>query len=436
MPIFAIGLGSDIDEAVLKKIASESGGRYFASPSSADLVSLYQEISAQLMGQYLISYTTDLSERDGSWHRVVVKAAGGLGQKQYMAPLEKAAAPPPASAPTTQAAPPPASDMGKKPAINVLAASQGTLLLSATSQYDNSDWAAANLIDEAIGDKHGYSSTSSSGPQEILFELPKTAVLSSMIIDPYTTENEDRWAKDVEIWVSTTSPYEGFTKAAAVAVDNKRMESQDPSISLTEQTFPIPETKARWVKVVLKNNYGGSYIQLGEIKLLGFFSEQQEADPLAQLQNVFSEQIGGKILYFSNQYNDSDWAAKNLIDGQVGKGHGYCSKDNTPVEILFALPKAVTLTHVAFNPFTVEDPNRWAKEVEVQVSTEGPKQGFQTVGQFTLHNRTHIDPDKPLPDQLFAINPVQARFIKLILHKNHGGSYIQLGEFKAFTPKE
>ncbi|MGQ9796800.1 VWA domain-containing protein [Desulfosoma sp.] len=69
-----------------------------------------------------------------------------------------------------------------------------------------------------------------------------------------------------------TDGYDGFQKVASVAVDNTRMESQDPSISLTVQTFPLPETKARWIKIVLLNNYGGSYVQLGEIKLMGFFT--------------------------------------------------------------------------------------------------------------------------------------------------------------------
>lgn len=300
IPIFTIGLGKEIDEAVLQKMASESGGRSFVSPTSSDLAALYEEISAQLTGQYLLSYTTDLSERDGSWHRVIVKVAGAFGEKQYMAPLEKAASP---AAPAPEPQPKPAvqpASAPPKPVLNVLAASQGTQILVATSHYNDHDWSARNLIDEAIGQGHGYSSKSGSGSQEILFELPKPALLSSMIIDPYTTEEESRWVKDVDLWVSTAGPYEGFTKGGAVTVDNKRMESQDPSISLTEQTFPIKESKARWVKVVLKNNYGGSYIQAGEIKLMGSFADEPTQDPIAGLINVFSEKIGGKILYLSS----------------------------------------------------------------------------------------------------------------------------------------
>lgn len=435
VPLFTIGLGSEIDVPVLQKIASESGGQYFASPSAEDLASLYEHIGAQLTGQYLLRYTTNLTDRDGSWHRVVVKVAGNTAQKQYMAPLDQAAPPPPKAEPPAQTAIAP-RPTAKKANINVVAASQGARLLMATSQYNDDSWAAQNLFDEAIGADHEYSSESAKTPQEILVELPKTGVLTSMIIDPYTTETEKNWAKDVEVWVSLKSPYDGFQKVTSVTVDNTRMESQDPTISLTVQTFPLPETKARWIKIVLLNNYGGSYIQLGEIKLMGFFTEEGTTDPLAQLHNVFSKDIGGKLLYFSSQYNDNSWAAKNLIDGQLGDGYGYSSEDSQPVEILFVLPKVVSLTHVAFNPFTVDPPENWAREVEIQVSVEGPKQGFQSAGIFTLHNFQNLDKNQPLPDQTFSITPVEARFIKLILLKNHGGSYIQLGEFKALTPKQ
>ena len=37
VPVFTIGLGSEIDEATLKQVASESGGAYFAAPTPQDL---------------------------------------------------------------------------------------------------------------------------------------------------------------------------------------------------------------------------------------------------------------------------------------------------------------------------------------------------------------------------------------------------------------
>ncbi|MGV8073185.1 MAG: VWA domain-containing protein [Syntrophobacteraceae bacterium] len=436
VPIFTIGLGSDVDSTVLKRIASESGGQYFPSPSSADLENLYKEIGAQLTGQYLLSYATDLSETDGSWHRVVVTAGGGLGQKQYMAPLDKSAA-----KAQVQPALPPAKEETKptesvkeadKPKINVLAASRGTQILTATSQYDNTGWAARNLIDEAIGKDRGYAAGGAQ-PQEIVFELPKTAVASKVIVDPYTVEGESNWAKDVELSVSTTDAHSGFTKVLAVTLENKRMESQDPAYSLTEQTFPLTSpARARWVKLLLKNNYGGSYTELGEIKVLGHFVEEE--GKAENLKNVLSEENGGKLLYFTGQYDNTSWAARNLVDGQLGRDHGYASKDNATAEVVFVLPEVTTVTQVAFNPFTIESPDNWVKDVEVQVSTEGPKSEYKSAGKFTLLNSQNVDPGKPLPDQVFKIEPVQAKFVKLLMLKNYGGTYMELGEFKLFAP--
>lgn len=439
VPVFTIGLGADVDEAILTKIAVESGGRYFPSPSPADLENLYREIGEQLTGQYLLSYGTDLSERDGSWHRVVVRAAGGLGQKQYMAPLDRASVKargesgePPARV-ETPPEPPAAKAAEAKPVINVLAAAQGTRVMTVTSQYDVSQWEAANLIDEAIGKGHGYAAADSR-PQEVVLELTRTALISEMIVDPFTEEGEDNWVKDMELWVSNVDPYTGYNKVLAIQVDNNRIESQDPAYSLTEQSFPLPSpARARWVKLALRSNHGGGFMEAGEVKLMGHFLEEEAT--AEKLRNVLSEESGGKLLYFSSQFNESEWAARNLVDGKLGKNHGYASRDNARAEVVFVLPKPTSITQLAFNPFTTEDASNWVKDVEVQVSTEGPKTGFRSVGKFDLHNHENVDRTKPLPDQVFKIEPVQAKFIKLILLKNHGGGYMELGEFKALAPE-
>jgi VWFA-related protein len=430
VPVFTIGLGASVDETVLMKTAEQTGGRFFLSPASTDLENLYREIGAQLEGQYVVSYTTNLPEADGSWHRVVVAARDDLGQKQYKAPLAKETAAPPAPPAAMKEAAKPAAQAQAMAKLNVLAAAQGTQILFATSQYDDSAWAANNLIDEAIGENHGYAA-SDRKPQEILFQLPKTAMISQVIIDPYTKEGEDNWAKNVELWVSTSDPNGEFTKAGALTLVNTRIESQDPAYSLTEQEFPLEPVRARWVRLLLKTNYGGSYTQLGEVKLMGYFTDDDA--PAPKLKNVLAAENGGKLLYSTGQYDDN-WAARNLTDGQLGEGHQYATQDNKPAEVVFVLPQATKITQLAFNPFTTEDPTNWAREVEVEVSTEGPKQGFKSLGKFTLHNRQHIDRTQSLPDQTFKIDPVDAKFIKLRLLSNYGGGYIEMGEFKAFTP--
>lgn len=438
VPVFTIGLGSSVDESLLRRIAEQTGGRYFLSPGSADLESLYKEIGAQLEGQYVITYATNLADADGSWHRVVVTAKSGLGQKQYKAPLDQSTqvtAPPPAEKLPVKAEANSTAKSEDKPKINVLASSQGTKVVFATSQYDTADWAAKNLIDEAIGDKHQYCSAALNPqkitPQEIVLELPKVANVTEIIVDPFSTESRKRWAKDCELWVSTSDPFQDFVKVLDFTLENTGPQSQDPAYSLTEQNFSFEPAQARWVRVVFKSNHGGDFIQASEVKLMGYFTEEAVAG--LKLKNVLAAENGGKLVYTTTQYDDGGWAARNLIDGKLGAGHEFCTQPNTPAEMVFVLPKPAKITQVAFNPYTSEDPKRWAKEVEVQVSTEGPRQGFKSVGKFALHNRQSVDPDVPLPDQVFKIDAVDAKFVKLRLISSHGGEYIQMGEFKVYS---
>jgi hypothetical protein len=150
--------------------------------------------------------------------------------------------------------------------------------------------------------------------------------------------------------------------------------------------------------------------------------------------NVLAPENGGRVVFSSSQYNQTTWGPENLIDGQLGSGHGYANQHNKPAEIVFALPAAETLTQFCFNPYTVESSDRWAKNVTIAVSTEGPRKGFAPVGAFTLHNQMDRAKNIPPPDQCFDIAAVQAQYIKLRILSNHGGGgYLELGEFKAYS---
>ncbi len=153
--------------------------------------------------------------------------------------------------------------------------------------------------------------------------------------------------------------------------------------------------------------------------------------------NVLAAENGGRVVFCSSQYNQTAWGAGNLIDSQLGDGHGYANQHGKPVEIVFALPAAEFLTQLCFNPYTVESSDRWAKNVAVEVSTEGPQKGFSPVGEFTLHN--HMGQAKKIPpaDQCFDIAAVRTQYIKLRLLSNHGSSgYLELGEFKAYSAEK
>lgn len=57
--IYTVGLGSGIDEALLRRIAAGTGGRYFSAPSADDLVAAFEEI-----GEVIRDDGTD-TDRDG-----------------------------------------------------------------------------------------------------------------------------------------------------------------------------------------------------------------------------------------------------------------------------------------------------------------------------------------------------------------------------------
>ena len=91
-PVFTIGLGASIDEYVLKKIANETGGEYYAAPTSSDLDEIYKKISEYLRNQYLVTYTTHNPRRDGTWRNVYIEVtylnAVGSDTAGYRAPSE------------------------------------------------------------------------------------------------------------------------------------------------------------------------------------------------------------------------------------------------------------------------------------------------------------------------------------------------------------
>ena len=57
VPLFTIGLGM-VDELVLRRMANETGGRYFHAPTPADLKAIYLQVAEILAGQYIIEYAS------------------------------------------------------------------------------------------------------------------------------------------------------------------------------------------------------------------------------------------------------------------------------------------------------------------------------------------------------------------------------------------
>ncbi len=59
IPIFPINFEKQADEQVLRRLAEETGGKYYFSPKTGDLAELYVNILKELQGQYRLSYQPD-----------------------------------------------------------------------------------------------------------------------------------------------------------------------------------------------------------------------------------------------------------------------------------------------------------------------------------------------------------------------------------------
>jgi VWFA-related protein len=58
---------------IMEQIATRTGGRFFEAKKRENLEEIYADIGAELRGQYLLTYTPDMVDHDGGFHKVAVK---------------------------------------------------------------------------------------------------------------------------------------------------------------------------------------------------------------------------------------------------------------------------------------------------------------------------------------------------------------------------
>jgi VWFA-related protein len=59
---------------IMEKIATRTGGRYFEAKKKDNLEEIYGQIADELRGQYLLTYTPDLVDKEGGYHKIALKA--------------------------------------------------------------------------------------------------------------------------------------------------------------------------------------------------------------------------------------------------------------------------------------------------------------------------------------------------------------------------
>ena len=94
VPVFTIGLGAEIDEPYLRRLAMETGGRYQKAPDSASLIELFQNVADLLKQQVRITYESGVPA-DGEEHAVQIEVRAhervASDGTTFVAPLLEAA---------------------------------------------------------------------------------------------------------------------------------------------------------------------------------------------------------------------------------------------------------------------------------------------------------------------------------------------------------
>jgi VWFA-related protein len=60
---------------IMEKIATRTGGRYFEAKKKDNLDEIYGQIAEELRGQYLLTYTPDVVDNEGGFHKIALKAS-------------------------------------------------------------------------------------------------------------------------------------------------------------------------------------------------------------------------------------------------------------------------------------------------------------------------------------------------------------------------
>ena len=312
--------------------------------------------------------------------------------------------------------------------FNIALAELGGKIEYATSKYSD-EWTAENLIDGVpftVTYKYsryecvscGWSSSRNASPQEIIFSFfeERETLVEAVIIDTttFSTFSEpdkfDSAPNLVEVWTSTTNLDEEFTK-----ITEANLEANS-----SEQIIHFPPTPAKYLKLHFLTNHGGNFIRVGEVKII----EAAETSILADFpRNLANPTLGGSFAWFTSQ-KDEDNGAHLLLDGQTDTA-GWKSSDNSfPQDFVLAFRnnQLAYIEKVILNPASNHDKSTQPQLVEILVSTKD-LDNFELIGEFT-----------PTPEQeewSFSINR-EARFVKLRILENHGGSYTSLGEIKLF----
>jgi len=95
----------------------------------------------------------------------------------------------------------------------------------------------------------------------------------------------------------------------------------------------------------------------------------------APIVNLAAQSAGGHLVFFSSQYNETDWAAANLIDGPGAKTWSGQSGGPQTVILGFEDNRLAEIQDILVNPYSRESPNNWRWRCRSLCAGDSPPTG-------------------------------------------------------------
>lgn len=85
--VYVMGVGDDkrydgVDKSTLRKLAGRTGGRAFFPKKVDEITSIFQQISQELLSQYVVTFADPSAARDGSFHKVKLELVNSALRSQ------------------------------------------------------------------------------------------------------------------------------------------------------------------------------------------------------------------------------------------------------------------------------------------------------------------------------------------------------------------
>jgi RHS repeat-associated protein len=214
--------------------------------------------------------------------------------------------------------------------------------------------------------------------------------------------------KDFDVRVSTTT-------ADDAAFTTVYSGSMTGAAGMREFIFAQP-VDARYVQFYWRNSNGPSYLSVLDLEVLSYPDE------------------GALLVAYSSQNSPEQGPLSALDIDTVNRSWITAPNQTTNQFMKLMLPGAElwTVDHVALRPgwlFSGPNPlmNMAAKDFEIQVSaTDADDASFTTVYTGTLSSADLL--------QYFYFTPAQARYVRLLVKNNYGGTAIGLKSFYVYSP--